>query len=151
MTAPAPAAEHLPFDHPDQVLRLVAAFENRTLPKSEWTHRAHLTVALWYASHFSYDDALHAMRVGINRVNDAHGTVSTPTSGYHETITRLYMRVVCHVVAQEGMEGDWATRVNRLLERYGARDLPLRHYTKDRLMSPAARANWMEPDLEPLP
>ncbi len=151
MTAPAPAAEHLPFDHPDQVLRLVAAFENRTLPKSEWTHRAHLTVALWYASHLSYDDALHAMRVGINRVNDAHGTVSTPTSGYHETITRLYMRVVCHFVAQEGMEGDWATRANRLLERYGARDLPLRHYTKDRLMSPAARANWMEPDLEPLP
>jgi hypothetical protein len=151
MTAPAPAAEHPPFEHSDEVLRLVAAFENRTLPKSEWTHRAHLTVALWYATHLAYDDALHAVRVGINRVNDAHGVVSTPTSGYHETITRFYMRVVTHFIAMEGKEGDWADRANRLLQRYGARDLPLRHYTKDRLMSPAARANWVEPDLAPLP
>ena len=30
-------------------VRLVAQFENCTLPKAEWTHRAHLAVALWYA------------------------------------------------------------------------------------------------------
>jgi hypothetical protein len=30
---------------------LVARFEDLTLPKAEWTHQAHLTVALWYASH----------------------------------------------------------------------------------------------------
>lgn len=151
MTAPASEVEHPPFAHPDEVLRLVAAFENRTLPKSEWTHRAHLTVALWYASHLSHDEALNAVRVGINRINDTHGVVSTPSSGYHETITRFYMRVVRHFVTQEGNREDWASRANRLLERYGARDLPLRHYSKERLMSPAGRAGWVEPDLHPLP
>lgn len=147
----APAVEHALFDHPDEVLRLVAAFENRTLPKAEWTHRAHLTVALWYASHLSFEEALTAVRVGINRVNHAHGVVSTPTSGYHETITRFYLRVVSHFVSREEIGGDWALRANRLLERYGARDLPYRHYSRDRLMSPAARAAWVEPDLLPLP
>jgi hypothetical protein len=147
----APAVEPALFDHPDEVLRLVAAFENRTLPKAEWTHRAHLTVALWYVSQLSFEDALDAVRVGINRVNDAHGVISTPTSGYHETITRFYLRVVSHFVSQDEIGGDWARRANRLLERYGARDLPYRHYSRDRLMSPAARAAWIEPDLLPLP
>ena len=41
-------------------------------------------------------------------------------------------------------------RVARLLSRYGDRDLPLRHYTKDLLMSPEARFGWVEPDLRPL-
>jgi hypothetical protein len=55
-------------------------------------------------------------------------------------------------VAQESGEAgsDWAARVNRLLERYGARDLPLRHYTKDRLLSADARFGWVEPDLRPI-
>jgi hypothetical protein len=147
----APVAEHAPFNHPDEVLRLVGAFESRTLAKSEWTHRAHLTVALWYASHLTYEEALGAMRAGIHRVNDTHGVVSTSTSGYHETITRFYMRLVSHFADLEASEGDWAERANQLLKRYGARDLPLRHYTRDRLMSPAARATWVEPDLLPLP
>ena len=146
----APAVEYPPFEHAGEVLRLVAAFENRTLPKAEWTHRAHLTVALWYASHLADEEALSAVRTGIHRVNDSHGVVSTPTSGYHETITRFYMRVVSRFVREDG-GGDWAERANRLLERYGARDLPLRHYTKGRLMSEEARAGWVEPDLLPVP
>lgn len=41
-----------------------------------------------------------------------------------------------YVTEEEGgAETDWAARANRLLARYGARDLPLRHYTKDLLMS----------------
>ncbi len=80
------------------------------------------------------EDALDAVRRGIHRLNEACGVVSTPTSGYHETITRFYMRVVGNFVETEA-EGDWATRANRLIERYGEKDLPLRHYSKDRLMS----------------
>ena len=62
------------------------------------------------------------------------------------------MLVICgYVAAEEGEAGaDWAARANRLLARYGARDLPLRHYTKDLLMSPGARFGWAEPDLRPI-
>jgi hypothetical protein len=149
VTAPAPEVRL--FDHADDVLRLVERFEDGSLPKTEWTHQAHLAVGLWYAAHLPADAALAAVREGIKRVNAAHGVATTPTGGYHETITRFYMRVICDYVArEEETGGDWAGRVNRLLTRYGAKDLPLKHYTRDVLMSPAARFGWVEPDLRPI-
>lgn len=137
---------------PSHVPRLVERFEDCTLPEAEWTHQAHLTVALWYAARLSYEEALAAVRDGIRRLNAAHGVPTTPTRGYHETLTRFYMRVICDYVATEEEEptDDWSVRVARLLARYGDRDLPLRHYTKDRLMSREARFGWLEPDLRPL-
>ena len=132
--------------------RLVAEFESCTLPKEEWTHQAHLTVGLWYASRLPYQEALVALREGILRLNAAHGVPTTPTRGYHETITRFYLRVLCDYVASEEERpmGSWPERVARLLSRYGDRELPLRHYTKDLLMSSEARFGWVEPDLLPL-
>jgi hypothetical protein len=60
--------------------------------------------------------------------------------------------VICDYVAmeEERRADDWTTRVARLLARYGERDLPLRHYTKERLMSAEARFGWVEPDLRPI-
>jgi len=136
----------------DEVVRLIARFEDGTLPKAEWTHQAHLTVALWYASRLPFEQALAVVREGIRKVNAAHGVPTTPTGGYHETITRFYMKVICRYVAEEAEAAgsDWAARVHHLLTRYGARDLPLRHYTKDRLMSADARFGWVEPDVRPI-
>ena len=146
-------AEDAPgFAHAREVTRLVERFEDRTLPKAEWTHAAHLAVGLWYASRLSFEEALDAVRTGIQRVNATHGVPTTPAGGYHETITGLYMRLICRYVASEETEagGDWAVRVNRLLRRYGAKDLPLRYYTRERLMSGEARSGWVEPDLQPI-
>ena len=149
----APALDFPLFGHADEVVRLVRRFEDGTLPKAEWTHRAHLAVALWYAARLPFEEALVVVREGIQKVNAAHGAAITPTGGYHETITRFYMRVICEYVAEDEGESrtDWAARANRLLARYGARDLPLRHYTKDLLMSAEARFGWVEPDLFPIP
>jgi hypothetical protein len=90
VTAPALDLQH--FGRSEEVERLVARFEDGTLPKAEWTHRAHLAVALWYGTRLPFEEALVAMRDGIQRNNAAHGVVTTPTGGYHETITRFYMR-----------------------------------------------------------
>ncbi|MEZ0335809.1 MAG: hypothetical protein ACAI18_17595 [Gemmatimonadales bacterium] len=139
------------YDDARSVLRLVAAFESRTLPKVDWTHAAHLTMGFWYAVHLPADVALDKVRSGILRLNESHGVVSTPTSGYHETITRAYMRLIGAYLAEDSEGGEWHHRANRILERLGTRDLLFTYYTRDRLMSPAARAAWMEPDLRALP
>lgn len=65
------------------------------------------------------------MRIGIHRLNAAHGVVSTPTGGYHETITRAYMHLVGRFVAEDDGDDGWRSRVERLLERLGERDLLL--------------------------
>jgi hypothetical protein len=150
MTAPTPASDR-PWSSADEVNALVARFEDASLPASAWTHRAHLTVALWYAHHHPPMEALDRMRAGILRLNAAHGVPTTPAGGYHETITRFYMHVITHYLQEHGAAGDWADRANRLVEHLGSRELPLRHYSEARLTSASARAAWVEPDLLRLP
>jgi hypothetical protein len=140
-----------PYESAAEVERVVAGFMDGTLPHAEWTHQGHLTVALWYATHHDAPEALDLVRVGILRLNAAHGVPTTPTRGYHETITRFYMHVVGRFVEQQAGKGDWAERANRLIERCGARELPLRYYSEARLKSAEARAGWVEPDLLSLP
>jgi hypothetical protein len=140
-----------PFGDPSEVEWLLAGFEDCSLPKPMWTHRAHLAVALCYCERQSHDQALQQMRNGIRRYNEATGGANTETSGYHETITRFYLWLVDHCVRNGKLpKGDLATRVNGLYASYGARDLPLRHWTRERLMSVEARREWVEPDLLPL-
>jgi hypothetical protein len=136
---------------PMETLRLVSSFERCTLPKGSWTHEAHLTMGLWYTLHRPPEAALDAMRAGIHRLNQAHGVVSTPTSGYHETITRAYMRLIGVLVSEDAGDGDWDALAGSVIERLGSRDALLGHWSRERLMSPAARAAWMEPDIRPLP
>ena len=150
MSAASPPVDR-PWAAAHEVTDLVARFADGTLPAAEWTHRAHLTVALWYAAHHAPAEALSLVRAGILRLNQAHGVPNTPTRGYHETITRFYMHVVAHHAGTEPAGGDWAARANRLYQRLGARDLPLRHYSEARLKSVEARAGWVEPDLREMP
>ena len=150
MTAASALADR-PWATSQEVTDLVARFADGTLPASEWTHRAHLTVALWYATHHAPAEALHLVREGIRRLNQAHGVPTTPTRGYHETITRFYLQVVSHHLRVEPVGKDWADGANRVYQRLGARDLPLRHYSEARLKSAEARSGWVEPDLRPMP
>ena len=131
--------------------RLAAAFEGCSLSRAEWTHRAHLLVGLWYASRLPPEAALDAMRTGLRRLNDSHGVETNGTGGYHETITRAYMRLIGQFVVEDGNEDGWAARTERLLAHHGERDHLLLYYSRERLMSEEARTGWVEPDLRPLP
>ena len=95
------------FATDDDVRALLSAFNDGTLPPSAWNHRAHMTAALSFGRTLPPAAALDAMRAGILRFNDAAGIVSTPDSGYHETITRFYMRAVTlHVQRGRGGIGE---------------------------------------------
>lgn len=137
-----------PFmDLPD----LAARFSECRLAKDEWTHAAHLAVGAWHVAAHGADDALAMLRTGIRRLNDSHGTPNTPTRGYHETITRAYVVLVGQFLAACAPEQALADRVDALLASpLGDRDVLLRCYSRERLMSVEARAAWLEPDLMPL-
>jgi hypothetical protein len=139
-----------PFRSDAEALALCRAFAAATLPKRAWTHRAHLTIALWHLSQAPAEDALGAIRAGIKRLNRALGTTDTETSGYHETITVLYVRLVAAWRSAAPTEG-FADSANRLYDELGGRDVPFRYYSKPVLESVAARLGWVAPDLSPLP
>ena len=129
---------------------LAAAFVDRTLPKAAWTHETHLKVGLWHVARWGEAEALAKLRKGIRALNEAHGVENTTTGGYHETITRFYVWRLARFLEGEGAGLGLDEASVLLLERHGGRDLPLRHWSRERLFSPEARAAWVEPDLAPL-
>lgn len=132
------------------VERLVREFETCRLARSEWTHQAHLTVALWYLVRYPERDATIRIRRGIKRYNRAWGIKTTRTGGYHETITRFYIRVISLFLKGANLDCTLAVLANDLIEQCGDKDLPLTYYSRERLMSWEARTTWVEPDLKSL-
>ena len=125
-------------------------FHAATLPASEWTHRAHLRVASIFLRRHTLDDAHILMRVGIVRLNASHGLVETPARGYHETMTRVWLRLVAAAI-RATPELDASTS---FLDAHAAalgKEAPLRHYSRELLLSATARARFVEPDLASLP
>lgn len=129
---------------------LIALFETTELPFEEWTHRAHLRVAIIYLRNKSYPDALDQIREGIQRYNLANNVPSTPTSGYHETVTVTYMRLVAALMKTkpEPCDSEEFLKSNpELLNK----SLLLEFFSKDVLMSEAARKSFVPPNQKPLP
>jgi hypothetical protein len=142
----------------------LAAFERCRLARKDWTHEAHVRMAWLYLTRVPADeDVFDRVRSGIKKLNtafvrrqqmsckvpprkesDPHGL-----DGYHETITVAFVTVI----ASRVMPGeDFAAFRDRNPDLFD-RKFPalLKHYSPERLYSAPARAEFIEPDLEPLP
>jgi hypothetical protein len=137
--------------HPAALDDLMRRFAACGLARSEWTHEAHLIVGLWHVHTYERSDALARLRVGIRRLNDSLGTPNSATEGYHETITAAYTRLLAEFCDACPVALSLPERITLLLNSDLAhKDLLLRFYSRQHLMSPEARAAWVEPDLAPL-
>lgn len=141
----------------DQLLsdaELLSAFMHGALPRSAWTHQAHVRVAYLQLGLLAWPEALEQLRSRIQALNAFHGTPETPTRGFHETITVAFLRLIAHAREQDACTGtatgdslDFCARHPALLDR----QILLRHYSRERLASSAAKHGFVEPDLLPLP
>jgi len=127
--------------------RVARGLIERTLPKAEWTHEAHLRAGLWHVLHHGAPAALDLLRERISRYNESVGTANTDTSGYHETITRFYVTLIDRFLATADRGAPIDDLAAQLLDAHGDRRLPLRFYSETRLFSPVARRSWVEPDI----
>jgi hypothetical protein len=124
----------------------------RTLPREEWTHEAHLA-ATTYLLVKRPDVDIDAKLPGIIRsYNESVGGVNSDTEGYHETITRLFLRGVRLFLAEADRREPLHELVNELLlSPMGKRDWPLRFYSPQRLFSVEARRSFIRPDIASIP
>jgi hypothetical protein len=131
--------------------QLIAGFQTCTLPHDAWTHLAHLRVGAWHVHHLGPENALAALRAGIRRLNESHGTVNSATGGYHETITAAHVQLIDLFLATFEPGAPFDERVAALVTSPLAdRSILLRYWSRERLLSPEARATWLAPDLAPL-
>jgi len=139
--------EYLDFLVPDATVldELADRFGRGAIPASEWTHAAHLRVGAWHVHHLGQEVALVRLRAGIRHLN-------SETRGYHETITAAYVRFIAQFLASCPREMSFETRVEELLASTVAQpEFLLCFYSREVLMSPRARREWVEPDLAPIP
>ena len=130
--------------------RIGRGIESRTLPKAEWTHAAHFAALVWLIAQ-STRVAERDMPELIRAYNEATDTPNTDESGYHETITQASIRAV-RAFLRGQPDLSRAEALGQLLaSRLGRSDWLLAHYSHERLFSVAARREWVEPDLAPLP
>jgi len=130
---------------------LGARFEACAIPAKEWTHAAHLAVGLWHVHRYGADQALLRLRHGIRALNESHGGVNSATNGYHETITAVYVRLLAQYL--ESIPADMPLGMGAialLASPLAAKDALFTFYSRDRLMSTAARSGWLEPDVAAL-
>jgi len=132
--------------------RIALGMLDRTLPKAEWSHAAHLAAALWLLRHRPDLAAPDAMRLAIRGYNEATDTPNTDDGGYHHTITLASLRAAAtHLEGYPGEIGLSAILADLLASPFGRPDWVLAYWAHDRLFSREARREWREPDIAPLP
>jgi hypothetical protein len=146
------------FASDSEVAALVSAFENATIPASEFTHAAHIAVALSYLESFPPEQALERMREKIRAFAAHHGADNL----YHETLTTFWMRLLEHVASTSNVDPSrrsvsakadlplWR-RINLIVDDWTKRRPVEAHYSEELIKSQAARDKWIPPDRLPTP
>lgn len=136
----------LPTTEPE-IDAFLRAFEDCTLPKSRWTHSAHLFTGACYVHAHGPALATDYMRERICRYNVAVGGQNTSTSGYHETITVAWIKLIdrLHRDSAPITRADFAALA---VERFAHdRNVFRDYYDFDLVHSTEARARWVPPNL----
>lgn len=116
-------------------------------PENDWKHREHCIATLGlilFHPELQLDQELPGI---IQRYNVAHGGKNTDTSGYHHTMTLLYLHAIRHFLHELPPSTPPADAARALLQSpIGNKEYPLRYYSRERLLSKEARCTWMDPD-----
>jgi hypothetical protein len=129
--------------HPGEIASVVHKFENCEYRPDQFTHAFHLTVAAWYLSQYSPEEALDRMRAALLRFTGHRGV-----KGYHETITRFWLLITANFLAEAQADSSLTDRVNELVKRFGRKDILFDYYSRELVMSDEARLGWIEPNLQ---
>jgi hypothetical protein len=119
----------------------LAAIEDCSYPIAEFHHAEHLRLGWLLLSMMDFAPAAARAARAIRRLTQHNGVADA----YHETVTQAWMRLLASHEERDFRE---------FLALHGDRvslDLLHRHWRRETLMSNAAKAHWVEPDLDPLP
>lgn len=133
------------FQTDEEIEALMQAFRERTLPKSEWTHNAHLAAAIWFLRIYGLDEATCQLKSSIISYNLSVGGVNDGKNGYHETLTIFWMDVANSFISLNPALSLKDCTNKFLNSPLADRALPFVYYDKNELLATPARARFHAP------
>jgi hypothetical protein len=124
----------------------LAAIEAATYPGDKFGHRGHLRLGWLCLRAHGFDAGLERIRTLVRRYATALGAAEK----FHETMTRAWAERMQVALDETPEFGSFEAFLAAHPELLDSRLLG-RHYRKETLESPLAKASWVPPDLEPLP
>ncbi len=132
---------------------LVDSFEKLTLPLASWNQRTHVSIAYVYLREHGFDGALDRMRSGVKAFNEHNDIADSPTSGYNETTTVAFLRIIHSL--DRAYDTTFPTQGSKefcdahpqLMSKHVLRFF----YSPARRMDPDAKVKFVGPDLTQLP
>jgi hypothetical protein len=115
------------FTSDAEVRALVLSFESGSQGLAEFSHPAHLAVALIYLADHSLATATAEMRVGLHRFLAHH----SQSQGYHETLALFWMRWLDHLTRHRYSQQPLWQRVNEVVRSHGGSWPVLAHYSSE--------------------
>lgn len=133
----------------EEIEAVVRGFESCATTPAEFSHRAHLTVALSYLhlSHLTIPEATARMRESLYRFLDQH---AIDRRKYNETITLFWIKLLRSSLDRKDETRPFVALANEILETIGDSRIIYNYYSKEHLSSDEARRVWIEPDVKPL-
>lgn len=122
-------------------------FESGTFPPTEFDHRAHLRLAYVYLTEADSDTAYQIMRKALQSFLEHNGV---DPSKYHDTMTRAWIMAVHHFMEKTSSQDSADSFIGQNPEMVDSK-IMMTHYSAEVLFSDEARAQFVEPDLDPIP
>jgi hypothetical protein len=125
-------------------------FESAALPLAEWHHQQHIKVAYLYLCRYPLETAIARMSAGVKKLNAAHKVPEGLDRGYHETMTQAWMRLVHFSLCEYG-PAESADAFYEANPQLSQKKTLRFFYTREVFLTPKAKAEFVPPDLIPLP
>jgi hypothetical protein len=125
-------------------------FEACRWPLEQWHHQQHIKLAYLYLRRYGLEEGVKRIREGIKAHNAARAISEGPASGYHETMTQAWIRLVYVTLCEYGPAETADAFYEQNPQLWQKKTLRL-FYSREVFMSVKAKAEFVAPDLAPLP
>lgn len=125
------------------IQKLIEQFESCTLPNTQWTHEAHLRVALHYLFYNDFYAGLRKIKQGIIHYNKNVPSNNWGTNVYNVTITTFWCIKIKEFIDSFSIETIDAIEVALIKSKLNNSDLIKKFYKNELIHSEKYRANFM--------
>lgn len=101
------------YESEAEIELVVRGFETCVTAKTDFHHREHLTVAVWYLQTLSRREAVDRMRIGLLRFLDHHGV---DRKKYSEEVTVFWVDAIADVLEEMGSKARLVEKCNQVID-----------------------------------